>query len=111
MVKMCVLETRPKLWGSCRLSIAFCVFLASVQMSMLRDDLGLALICMTKPIRSNISCDTNDATMPTLPWLTYKKVQTKIFSTYFLYQSLYYVILLYLSCGISCKINFYNNFG
>lgn len=75
MVKMCVLETRPKLWRSCRLSIAFCVFLASVQMSMLRDDLGLALICMTKPMRSNISCDINDATMPTLPWLTYKKVQ------------------------------------
>lgn len=64
---------RPKLWRSCRISIAFCIFLASVQMAMLRDNLGLALVCMSKPT-GNLSCDTSDAVVPTFPWLANKKV-------------------------------------
>ncbi|KAL5234676.1 hypothetical protein ACI65C_002086 [Semiaphis heraclei] len=66
------LAPKPKLWGSCRLSIAFCVFLASVQMAMLRDNLGIALLCMSKPV-GNFMCEPNDATVPTLPWVDQKK--------------------------------------
>ncbi|XP_015375414.1 PREDICTED: sialin-like [Diuraphis noxia] len=67
------LAPKPKLWGSCRFSIAFCVFLASVQMAMLRDNLGIALLCMSKPV-GNFTCEPNDATViPTLPWIDQKK--------------------------------------
>ncbi|XP_060841632.1 sialin-like [Rhopalosiphum padi] len=63
---------RPKLWGSCRLSIAFCVFLAAVQMAMLRDNLGIALLCMSKPV-GNLTCELNEAIVPTLPWVDSKR--------------------------------------
>jgi len=67
------LASKPNLWGSCRLSIAFCVFLASVQMAILRDNLGIALLCMSKPV-GNLTCEPNDAIVPTLPWLDLKQV-------------------------------------
>ncbi|VVC42252.1 Major facilitator superfamily,Major facilitator superfamily domain [Cinara cedri] len=63
---------KPKLWRSCRFSISFCIFLASAQTSFLRDSAGMALICMSKP-QNNITCDSNDAVVPTLPWLINKK--------------------------------------
>jgi len=68
------LAVRPKLWRSCRLSITICVFLASVQISMLRDNFGITLICMSKPT-GDVRCEKNDAVMPTLPCLTHKQVQ------------------------------------
>ncbi|XP_025194467.1 uncharacterized transporter slc-17.2-like [Melanaphis sacchari] len=64
--------SKPKLWGSSRLSIAFCVFLAAVQMSMLRDNLGMALLCMSKPV-GNLTCELNEAIVPTLPWVDRKQ--------------------------------------
>lgn len=64
----------PKLWGSCRLSIAFCVFLASVQLAMLRDNLGIALLCMSKPI-GNLTCEKNVASVPTPAWVDRKQVR------------------------------------
>lgn len=67
-------EARPKLWGSCRLTVAICIFLASAQTSMLRDNLGIALICMSEP-QGNMTCDANDATVPSLPGLTNIKVK------------------------------------
>lgn len=69
------LAPKPKLWGSCRLSIAICVFLASVQMAMLRDNLGIALLCMSKPV-GDLTCEPNDAIVPTLPWVDRKQVYT-----------------------------------
>lgn len=65
---------KPKLWGSCRLSITICVFLACVQTALLRDNLGIGLVCMSKP-DGNSTCDRNDAIVPTLPGLTNKKVR------------------------------------
>lgn len=67
------LAPKPNLWGSCRLSIAFSVFLASVHMALLRDNLGIALLCMSKP-SGNLTCEPNDAIVPTLPWLNLKQV-------------------------------------
>ncbi|XP_022181499.1 uncharacterized transporter slc-17.2-like [Myzus persicae] len=66
------LAPKPNLWGSCRLSIAFSVFLASVHMALLRDNLGIALLCMSKP-SGNLTCEPNDAIVPTLPWLNLKQ--------------------------------------
>ncbi|CAI6348588.1 unnamed protein product [Macrosiphum euphorbiae] len=66
------LAPKPKLWGSCRLSIAFCVFLAAVQMAILRDNLGIALLCMSKPV-GNLTCEPNHANVPTLPWVDQKQ--------------------------------------
>lgn len=55
------------------MSITICAFLAAVQGSMLRDNLGIALVCMSKPT-GNLTCNTNNAVWPTLPSMTYKKV-------------------------------------
>ncbi|XP_050528174.1 sialin-like [Daktulosphaira vitifoliae] len=63
---------KPKLWGSCRIVVAFSVFLAAMQSSLLRDNLGLALLCMSKP-SGNYTCGSNDAVIPTIPGYDSKK--------------------------------------